>query len=143
MTHTALSADAEPLAAALIAATLQCDLAEAKRSLEAGADANADTAAGNHVLHTAALGGSVELIRLLIEHGADVNSRDKYGKTPLHCAARQGDTAIAEVLIASGADVNAMARNGSHPLDWAEKFERWDFADFLRTHGGTNGKGLR
>lgn len=143
MTRTTLSTDADPLTASLIAATLEGDSAEVQRCLEAGADANAVTAAGNGVLHTASLGGSADLVRLLISHGADVNGRDKYGKTPLHCAARQGHIDIATLLIDGGADVDAMARNGSHPLDWADKFEREEFGELLRARGGTNGKGIR
>ena len=142
MTHTDLPTDADPTTAALIAATLDADLKEVKRCLEEGADANAATAAGNSVLHTATLGGSADIAGLLIEHGADVHGRDKYGKTPLHLAARQGDTKLAELLVQSGADVNAMAKNGSHPLDWAEKFKHTDFVGFLGKHGATHGKAL-
>ena len=104
---------------------------------------NAVRAAGNTVLHVAALGVDGDIVAFLIKNGAEVNGCDNYGKTPLHCAARKGRTEIATRLIKHGASVNAMAQNGSFPLDWAIKFEHEDVATLLRAHGGKNGKALK
>ena len=86
----------------LLAATLECDKKAIKKQLDAKVDINAPTAAGNTVLHAAALGKDPAIVGFLIDHGADVNGRDKYGKTPLHCAARQGNMEIANQLMSDG-----------------------------------------
>jgi ankyrin repeat protein len=47
--------------------------------LEAGADPNAQDAAGNSPLMRAVLGGTVAQVKLLLEHGADATVRNRNG----------------------------------------------------------------
>ena len=57
----------ESATADLLAATIARDVAAIKRHLKAGANVNAETVAGNSVLHAAALGSSVEIVKTLID----------------------------------------------------------------------------
>ena len=52
----------EPSTANMLAATLKCDLKAIKDQLDAGVDVNAQTAAGNTVLHAAALGVDADIV---------------------------------------------------------------------------------
>jgi ankyrin repeat protein len=54
-----------------------------------------------------AVGGSVEVVRVLVEAGAEVDARDDSSRTPLMRAVRRGHLAAVEALIVAGADVNA------------------------------------
>jgi ankyrin repeat protein len=58
-------------------------------------------------LHTAALEGTSEGVRLLLDHGAQVNATDRFGRTAIWHCALGGNADIARLLIERGADVNA------------------------------------
>ena len=60
----------------------------------------------------AAIGGHLELAKLLIDKGADVNARDKGGRTALMEAALEGHFELAKLLIDKGADVYAKQKSG-------------------------------
>lgn len=45
-------------------------------------------------LHAAAVGGSIDIVRLLLDRGADPTARDLFGSTPLHNSAAIGDSAL-------------------------------------------------
>jgi len=51
--------------------------------LEAGADPDAKTPAGDSALHLAAFAGKLEIVRALVVGGADINLPDGNGKTAL------------------------------------------------------------
>ena len=51
------------------------------------ADINAETSAGNTILHYAALRGN-EHIKFLLDHKANANAKNKKGETPLDLAKR-------------------------------------------------------
>jgi len=67
-------------------------------------------------LHWAAIGGNVEVARLLVSHGESVNAKDSRGMTPLFWALDRGRQQVAEFLVKQGADVNATNRFGGTPL---------------------------
>jgi ankyrin repeat protein len=57
--------------------------------LEAGANANAVTPAGDSALHLAAFDGKLDIVRALAEGGADLNLKDGAGKTALEVVSAQ------------------------------------------------------
>jgi ankyrin repeat protein len=76
--------------------------------LDAGEDANRYNPKANHPhttpLHQAALGGHLDVVRLLVERGARLDIEDTiYHGTPLGWALHAGQTAVADYLRAQGA----------------------------------------
>src|SRR6185503_1539528 len=60
-----------------------------KLLLEAGADPDAKTPAGDSALHLAAFAGKLTIVRALVEGGADINLKDGAGKTALEVVSAQ------------------------------------------------------
>jgi ankyrin repeat protein len=58
-------------------------------------------------LHTAALKGTSEGVRLLLDYGAQVNATDRFGRTAIRYSVLGGDADIARLLIERGAVVSA------------------------------------
>ena len=54
---------------------------------------------GNTPLHCAALGGHVEVTRLLIDAGADLEAANNNGDRPLHLAAGAGNLEVLKLLL--------------------------------------------
>lgn len=78
-----------------------------------------------YVLYRTALGGKVEVMKLLIENGADINSADikasnEKGDTALIKAFKMGKTPMAQLLIENGADINAKNNEGKSALDYTD-----------------------
>ena len=60
--------------------------------LKSGIDANAQTVKrGTTALMIAAVGGNLDLIRLLLDNGADPELKDKFGQTAAVLADRKGN----------------------------------------------------
>ncbi|MCR9145083.1 MAG: ankyrin repeat domain-containing protein [bacterium] len=73
--------------------------------LKAGANADAQDAAGESALHCAARREFADSIRLLAAtYGARVDVRNRFGETPLMISAKLGDLSSARGLLAAGAD---------------------------------------
>ena len=70
-------------------------------------------------LHTAAIGGQLEIARLLLDAGAEIDGFDADESTPLHVAALNRHPELVDLLIARGADVNRRDRNGAYALSFA------------------------
>ncbi|KAH0611379.1 uncharacterized protein H6S33_010644 [Morchella sextelata] len=86
-------------------------------------------------LHLAAVGGCVEVVRLLLDHGAEVDAREtRGGKTALLLAAENANERVAEMLVRRGADVNAKTDRGG-VLDSAILGGRWELARMLVERG--------
>ena len=62
-------------------------------------------------LHNAAVGGHVDVVRLLVDAGAEVDAADDRSRTPLIRAAEYGHAAVVELLVGRGAQ-----------LDWVDAF---------------------
>ena len=83
------------------------DLKALTAALAAGAAVDAPWGDGNTALHEAALGGSVDCVKLLLAKDANVHARGRNDATPFIFAAGNATPAVLELLHAAGADVNA------------------------------------
>ncbi len=113
---------------------------EAARCLvEQGAEVNSPSRNGQRVppLNSAAAGGNLAAVRLLLEHGADPNLRQAGGFVALHNAAQNGQLEMIELLLAQGAEVNPRAENGQTPLAFALQANHPEAAARLQLAGGT------
>ena len=94
-------------------------------------DINAKSHNGRTPLHSAALKGSSEAVRLLIDSGAKVDEADNKDWTPLHVACQHGHTAVVEILIRAGADPNKLISMGRNALHLAAFEGRVQIAEML------------
>lgn len=119
----------------LATAVLKNNAAAAETLLAAGANPNAviEVVPGfpTTYLITAAAGGHVELVKLLLRHKAQVNQPDGFKGTALMAAAGKGDKALVELLLASGADARAKDDDGKDALALAKEGGRQEIAALL------------
>jgi len=89
--------------------------------LKAGASVNA--ASHNRLkaapIQSAAAGGHLKIVKMLLKHSADPNIREQGGYTPLHAAAQNGDEEMIRILLFGGADLTLKSHNGKTALDLA------------------------
>lgn len=64
------------------------------------------------LIHSAATGGSIDIVSSLIRKGFDPDFQDKDGWSPLHYAASQGKNEMIDFLINSGVDKNSRNKKG-------------------------------
>ena len=74
---------------------------------------------GETVLHCAARGDHVEVIKVLVDRGCDVNAVKAYGWTPLHVAAGNGRIEAVRELIRLGCTKSVVAEYCGTPLHQA------------------------
>ncbi|KDO18699.1 serine/threonine protein kinase [Saprolegnia parasitica CBS 223.65] len=86
-----------------------------KRLLEAKAKTNTTATDGSTLLHAAALGGSVIILRHLRSHFSTVDVCDERGQTPLHVAAKQGHDTAVQFLLGANASVFATSSDDATP----------------------------
>ena len=103
--------------------------------LERGAQVTTKNGDNLTPLHLAALGGYLDVCKLLIEKGADVNAQGKYNMTPLHIAAEKGHLDVCKFLIEKGADVNAQSKDNMTPLHLAVYYDHLDLCIVLIEKG--------
>ncbi|CAH2014954.1 unnamed protein product [Acanthoscelides obtectus] len=60
----------------------------------------------HHLMHSAVMNNSLEIIQMLLESGGLVNARDDEGGTPLMVACSRKNIPLARYLISRGADAN-------------------------------------
>jgi len=106
----------------------------ARLLVDHGADVHAVSPTFGNVtpLHSAAAGGSPEIVHLLLEADADPNARQNGGFTALHAAAQNGDAAMARDLLDYGADVAAATEDGRTALTIAVEQGHEELAALLR-----------
>ncbi|XP_049633475.1 caskin-2 isoform X1 [Suncus etruscus] len=95
---------------------------------------NYQDADGFSALHHAALGGSLELIALLLEAQATVDIKDSNGMRPLHYAAWQGRLEPVRLLLRAAAAVNAASLDGQIPLHLAAQYGHYEVSEMLLQH---------
>eukprot|EP00892_Ulva_mutabilis_P009822 jgi/Ulvmu1/7211/UM034_0120.1 len=89
-----------------------------------GADVTVVDEDSSTVLHDAAAGGSIEILRMILDKDpALVSAVDADGDTPLHNAARGGWTEIVETLILEGASPLVKNKLGETPRHTCETNE--------------------
>lgn len=71
-------------------------------------------------IHTAAMGGNVEIIKALLDKGADINAKDKMGMTPLHYAVQENHADAVTLLLARGANKDIASKLNETPLSIAK-----------------------
>ena len=93
---------------------------------------------GISLLHAAARGGLVDLVRCLLENGADVDCKTHDYETPLHFAATGGRKETTRLLLKNGANANvkSVSRFGT-PLLTAAFLGHAEVAHDL-IHGGAD-----
>ncbi|XP_067403650.1 caskin-2 isoform X2 [Emydura macquarii macquarii] len=89
---------------------------------------------GFSALHHAALGGSLELISLLLEAQATVDIKDSNGMRPLHYAAWQGRVEPVHLLLRAAASVNMASLDGQIPLHLSAQYGHYEVSEMLLQH---------
>ncbi|KAA0183809.1 26S proteasome non-ATPase regulatory subunit [Fasciolopsis buskii] len=87
---------------------------------------------GRNLLHWAACGGHLDLLKVLLSKGLDKDSRDGSQWTPLMIAVSAGRESLVEYLIDEAkADVNVVNSTGQCPLHYAASKNRLRIAEML------------
>jgi hypothetical protein len=96
-----------------------------------------------------ALWGDEDLVREALKAGADANARTPafVGEpgpqlSAVMLACMSGNQRIIERLVKAGAEINVGAPSGATALDFAAIYHRPEIVDWLRSHGGKEGKRL-
>jgi ankyrin repeat protein len=92
-----------------------------RRSLEEGADINAQGGCYESALQAASEGGHEQVVRLLIDKGADVNAKGGYIESALQAASSGGHEQVVRLLIDEGADVNTQGGHYGSALQAASE----------------------
>ncbi|WP_235830838.1 ankyrin repeat domain-containing protein [Arthrobacter cheniae] len=108
----------------LIGAAWDNDVAEARRLIDAGADANYEDETQQSAFLIAASEGYLELLDLTLGNGADVHARDSYNGTALIRAAERGHADVVRRLLETDVDVNHVNNPG-----WTALHEAIIFGD--------------
>ncbi|KAL1637063.1 hypothetical protein SLS56_000719 [Neofusicoccum ribis] len=88
-----------------------------KRLISEGADlTRREYLTGKTVLHGAVLGGSTEILELLLEKDININAADADGITALHEAVYRGQSPLVDALLRAKADPNACDNKGDSPI---------------------------
>ena len=70
-------------------------------------------------LHAAAIGGSVEIAKLLLGHGAEIDPPDIKNETPLYCAISLVDKEMTRFLLKNNANADIPNEKGTTPRELA------------------------
>uniref|UniRef100_A0A8B9Q3U4 Caskin-2 n=1 Tax=Apteryx owenii TaxID=8824 RepID=A0A8B9Q3U4_APTOW len=95
---------------------------------------NYQDADGFSALHHAALGGSLDLIALLLDAQATIDIKDSNGMRPLHYAAWQGRVEPVRVLLRASASVNMASLDGQIPLHLSAQYGHYEVSEMLLQH---------
>jgi ankyrin repeat protein/beta-lactamase regulating signal transducer with metallopeptidase domain len=90
---------------------------------------------GETLLHWAARGGHLDLVKELLARGAEIAARTDLGETPLYLAAYAGHLEMVSELANRGADINAADNEDHTPLIAAALGGHRALAEFLLDKG--------
>ena len=115
------------------------DVAEVRRLLESGANANETDGEGATPLRVAANGGHADVAAALLGAAADplIAGKGPFGSTgtPLHVAAKRGHADVIRLLLDVGVDPNLPDSGVGPPLHLALRYRRVGAAELLKAHG--------
>jgi ankyrin repeat protein len=123
------------LATPLFDAIEHRDLGKIRTLISKSADVNIDL--GETPLSFAAMGGNIEVVKVLVELNADVNKFNRWGSTPMFKASVEGQLEVVKFLIQIRADVNKSYRDKfqNSPLVWAVRGKHYQIAELLVLSG--------
>ena len=87
------------------------------------------------LLHYAALGGNLKIVRHLFRHGASHRVFERFGMTPLHFAVAGGNTAIVDLLLKKGASLQQRDNEGASLMRQAAASGNLTMVKYLRKRG--------
>ncbi|KAJ5940473.1 hypothetical protein N7516_000641 [Penicillium verrucosum] len=93
------------------------------------------------LIHYAAMGDCVELLRYLLQDGTAQDDLDQNKRTPLSWAAQYSALRAVKILLDNGAEINSMDDMYTTPLSWLIQTGRGPnqaaTIDYLRSNGAT------
>lgn len=75
-----------------------------------------DRSDGLQIIHLAALGCQLSVMKWLVKHGAKVDAVTLQGSHPLHFACKEGQNDIVQFLLENGEQVECAERDGLQPM---------------------------
>lgn len=97
----------------------------------AGADPNTKERWGESKLYSAAAGGNLDEVLILLESGVDPSIRTDFDWTPLHWAASNGFPEVVNALLEAGANINAISDQSKTPLDMSQQSNQTEISRVL------------
>lgn len=83
-------------------------------------------------LHSAAMGGHTEVVKLLIEKGANVNVQtNPQGYAPIHSACFGGHLGTIRLLVKNGADLSLQNYRDEYPIDTAKRTNQMEVVKYF------------
>ncbi|CAA7389387.1 unnamed protein product [Spirodela intermedia] len=122
----------------VLTAARRGDLRRLESLLRKGVGANGCDQYGMTGLHSAAVKGHRDVVRLLVEFGAELEGQDVEGHTPLHLAVEGGCLDTVAALLDLGANVNAKSRRGATPLYMAKSMGYDAVSQLLLSRGAAS-----
>ncbi len=99
-----------------------------------------DDAFNTRILRTAVMGGSVEIVNILLAKNIPLNNDpNRYGWTPAHYAAENGHAAMIKFLVDKGIDLNKRTLSGKSVYNIAEENDQKEVLATIAALKGDNG----
>jgi len=100
--------------------------------IKKGADVNKRDKRKQTPLITAAMDGSVEVIKTLVKHGGDINGQDETNYTPLHWTVVSKQMEAAKLLLSLGANTDIKDNFNRTPLELAENYGAKEIINMIK-----------
>jgi cytohesin len=120
----------------LYIATWRGDKAIVQLLIEYGASVNGQSGPDRRsIVHSAVLGGHMDIVQLLLEAGADLTTKDRDDAGPIHAASARGTVAMMNLLGDHGADWKDQAEGGDTAMHSAATYSNLDAITWLVDQG--------
>jgi len=125
--NVAANDGATPLFLALLNAEMTSTL------VKLGANSKATMKNGATLLHAAAEGGNIDVVKFYLSQGLDLNTTDESGRTPLMyaCVNPNSSLELIKFLVSRGAKTDVVTTDGSTVVHLAAVAERLDAVDYF------------